>query len=206
MKAKNHDIEVLPCPFCGCETVSIISNGIGDFFTICGDPDEVEEDPGCGVRTSDVRCESPEMAAERWNQRAGSKSPRRDTVVLQYITYEWLRGHGFKIDHCHNDSDVHMTRCYDRGNDHHVEIAESRDGSWFCWLRDDLSHSKCRFIHVRDLRTTQDLDRLWIGITGQPLTEEDFDLDRFLDVLQREKNEALLRYLDYAHGERYAHR
>ena len=53
-----------PCPFCGNTEIYVHSNGIGDYYAICGD-DEI----GCGVRTSDFKCESPEYAIERWNKR-----------------------------------------------------------------------------------------------------------------------------------------
>lgn len=56
-----------PCPFCGSRLAVIRSNGIGDFFVICGDSSD--DDNGCGARTSDVRCEGEEYAAERWNRR-----------------------------------------------------------------------------------------------------------------------------------------
>lgn len=57
-----------PCPFCGnTETLKIVGNGIGDYLVTCGE--ELEDDPGCGVRTSDVRCETKQHAAERWNKR-----------------------------------------------------------------------------------------------------------------------------------------
>lgn len=53
-----------PCPFCGCDRVTIVSNGIGDYFAMCG-----EEDSGCGASSSPVLCESEKLAAERWNRR-----------------------------------------------------------------------------------------------------------------------------------------
>lgn len=69
-----------PCPFCGCTTPEIRSNGIGDYYVICdGDDEDVSY---CGASTSDVRCESEEHAAERWNnQILAHKVKAMDAVV-----------------------------------------------------------------------------------------------------------------------------
>lgn len=56
-----------PCPFCGGTNISILSNGIGDFYAICDGDDE--DEAFCGARTSDRGCETPEGAARRWNRR-----------------------------------------------------------------------------------------------------------------------------------------
>lgn len=56
-----------PCPFCGGTDITIKSNGIGDYYAICGSEDIAG---GCGARTSDVRCESRAQAIERWNRRS----------------------------------------------------------------------------------------------------------------------------------------
>jgi hypothetical protein len=58
-------MKLVPCPFCRHSNPVITSNGIGDFFVICSDNVEEGEYPGCGARTSDVRFESEEHAAER---------------------------------------------------------------------------------------------------------------------------------------------
>lgn len=66
-RQKREARKLKPCPFCGSRLAVIRSNGIGDFFVICGDSSDDEN--GCGARTSDVRCEGEEYAAERWNRR-----------------------------------------------------------------------------------------------------------------------------------------
>jgi len=48
-----------PCPFCGGNP-HMQENGIGDYYVWC---------TCCDARSSDVRCESVEHAAERWNRR-----------------------------------------------------------------------------------------------------------------------------------------
>lgn len=60
-------MKLKPCPFCGGTNAVIESNGIGDYYVICGSDDEGED--SCGARTDDSRCESKEHAAERWNRR-----------------------------------------------------------------------------------------------------------------------------------------
>lgn len=62
-------IKLLPCPFCGHKNPMILGNGIGDFFVMCNDIHVDGDDGGCGARTSDVKCETPEGAARRWNKR-----------------------------------------------------------------------------------------------------------------------------------------
>ena len=59
--------ELKPCPFCGGTNIQIESNGIGDYYCVCGDIDGAY--PGCGARTDDFKCEGKEYAAKRWNQR-----------------------------------------------------------------------------------------------------------------------------------------
>lgn len=52
---------LIPCPDCGTQPLpgaDIHPNGIGDEFVRC---------PGCGKESSQVRCESKQHAAERWN-------------------------------------------------------------------------------------------------------------------------------------------
>ena len=64
----------LPCPFCGNTKIVVQSNGIGDYYCICGDADY---ESGCGARSDDYRCEDQRFAVERWNRRAPSLAPER---------------------------------------------------------------------------------------------------------------------------------
>jgi hypothetical protein len=59
-------VKLLPCPFCGNCDIELVPNGIGDFSAHCGDGVET----GCGASSSEIRCESRQHAAERWNRRA----------------------------------------------------------------------------------------------------------------------------------------
>jgi len=54
--------------------------------------------------------------------------------------------------------------CYE---DLGIEVALGRDGTWFCWLRGDTAGRYHRFIHIRHLRTTDELILLIEGLTGQ---------------------------------------
>lgn len=60
--------ELLPCPFCGGESIELRDNGIGDTYAIrySNDPSEI----ACGARTSDAGCETDDGAIRRWNRRA----------------------------------------------------------------------------------------------------------------------------------------
>jgi hypothetical protein len=50
-----------PCK-CGSRRLSILGNGIGDYYVRCR---------SCGERSSDVRCEDEDYAVERWNKYRG---------------------------------------------------------------------------------------------------------------------------------------
>jgi hypothetical protein len=70
---EREEIKLLPCPFCGFGGAQIAPNGIGDYFVICEDDDN----DGCGARSSQVRCETQQHAAKRWNRRAvGEKTDK----------------------------------------------------------------------------------------------------------------------------------
>lgn len=92
------------------------------------------------------------------------------------ITEDWLRSVGFKWHQLERQPNKHwllwlgnaipkgfMASCEDIG----VEVAPAISGTWFCWLRSDVSHRYGRFIHIRNLTTTAELVRLIEGITGQ---------------------------------------
>jgi hypothetical protein len=98
----------------------------------------------------------------------------------QLITAEWLASVGFKWHQLDRQPDKHwllwlgaavreqddsLTSFEDIG----IELAPmgGRDVRWFCWLRSDASHRYHRFIHVRHLRTREDLIRLVEAVSGQ---------------------------------------
>jgi hypothetical protein len=90
------------------------------------------------------------------------------------ITEGWLRDSGFKYtmpDQRRPDFKhwvLWLDNCIDAGGDSlAIEVAFNRDGNWFCWLRSDIAHRYCRFIHLRHLTFTDELTRMIEGITGQ---------------------------------------
>lgn len=60
--------ELKPCPFCGNSRPTMRSNGIGDFYVLCEDPDD-DAAMQCGASSSDHSCETQRGAADRWNRR-----------------------------------------------------------------------------------------------------------------------------------------
>lgn len=96
--------------------------------------------------------------------------------MTEPITEEWLRSVGFKWHQLERQPNRHwllwLGNAMPKGfmasyEDIGVEVAPSISGTWFCWLRSDVSHRYGRFIHIRNLTTTAELVRLIEGITGQ---------------------------------------
>ncbi len=98
------------------------------------------------------------------------------------ISEEWLCASGFKWHQPDGQDRKHwllwLGDAIRDGNgfcsfeDLGVEVAEGRDGLWFCWLRADYAGRYSRFIHVRHLRFVDELAALIEGITGWPLERE----------------------------------
>src|SRR5688572_9102301 len=99
------------------------------------------------------------------------------------ITEDWLREVGFKWHQFDRQPDKHWLlwvgqACGQWGkstDDIGVELApNSYDADtddltgWFCWLRSDVAHRYSRFIHVRRLRTRDEVIALVAALTGQP--------------------------------------
>jgi hypothetical protein len=89
------------------------------------------------------------------------------------ITEEWLRESGFKWHQLDRQPDKHwLLWIGEAANDCHdslgVEVTPlRRDGEWFCWLRSDFAGRYHRFLHVRHVKTTDDLIKMIEGLTGQ---------------------------------------
>lgn len=47
------------------------------------------------------------------------------------------------------------------------DASKDTDGWWYCWLRSDTAGRYSRFVHVRHLRTTDELIQMIEGLTGQ---------------------------------------
>lgn|GEM_PF-1348155 len=125
----------------------------------------------------------------------GVETPKRERWR---ITEDWLRENGFKWHQLEGQdrkqwllwlgSAIRESSFEDLG----VEVAEWRDGSWFCWLRSDFAHRYSRFIHVRHLRFVDELAALIEGVTGQ-----EFDASNNLyGSMRKPKDAARLREED----------
>jgi hypothetical protein len=91
------------------------------------------------------------------------------------ITEEWLSEVGFKWHQMERQPNKHWLLWLGGAmpswflvsfEDIGIELAPSTDGTWFCWLRSDVSHRYGRFIHIRHLQTRAEVVRLIEGLTG----------------------------------------
>jgi len=94
------------------------------------------------------------------------------------ITEDWLREHGFAIEDGRNDPRLPVRRLrvgYDTiegrlpfhaPDDLCIDLAPSvaRDQSWHVWI---MQVEPYRHIHVRHMRYTWEIARLWEGLTGR---------------------------------------
>lgn len=100
------------------------------------------------------------------------------------ITEDWLREAGFKWHQLDRQPDKHWllwlgdaingVRGFTSFEDLGIELAPTwftKEGeqpeSWHCWLRSDAAGRYHRFIHVRHLKTTDELIALIEALTGQ---------------------------------------
>jgi hypothetical protein len=96
------------------------------------------------------------------------------------ITEDWLKSVGFKWSQFERQPSKHWTlwlgaclECDFRrgGSDSEelgIELADGRDGAWFCWLRSDTAGRYHRFIHIRHLRNQRQLIGIVEAFTGLP--------------------------------------
>lgn len=95
----------------------------------------------------------------------------------ELLSEDWLKANGFKWHQLDRQPSRHwllwigeavragMFASYE---DLGVEVAYSRDGRWFCWLRDDAGGRYHRFIHLRMIETAGDLVGIIEGLVGRP--------------------------------------
>lgn len=121
------------------------------------------------------------------------------------LSEEWLKSVGFKWDQLDRQPTKHWTLWLGNAVDDNTRMADSSDigvelatrsvyddGSWHCWLRSDVAHRYCRFIHVRVLRTRRDLMEVIFGLTGREFDPDDCFYGSFLshDRANRARAEA----------------
>jgi len=96
--------------------------------------------------------------------------------VSEPITAEWLKSVGFRWHQFDRQPDKHWLlwlggAIEDRMGDYEdlgIELAPGGYHSgWYCWLRADTSGRYHRFLHVRHLHTTADVEQLVAALTGQ---------------------------------------
>lgn len=99
------------------------------------------------------------------------------------ITAEWLAEIGFRWSQFDRQPDKQWTLwlggviedgMFAGIEDLGVELAPAhgRDGQWHCWLRADYGRRYGRFLHVRLLRTAEELGALITGLIGQPFVAD----------------------------------
>jgi len=94
----------------------------------------------------------------------------------ELITEDWLKSVGFKWHQFDRQPHKHwllwlgdvfwkdILVSYDELG---IEVSSRGDDFWFCWLRSDMAGRYHRFIHIRHLRTQDELVHLIEGITGR---------------------------------------
>lgn len=98
------------------------------------------------------------------------------------ISELWLASIGFKWHQLDRQTDKHWLlwlgaalrsgpqfQHVESFNDLGIELAPSvYADQWYCWLRSDISRRYGRFLHIRHLRTREELIRLIEGLTDLP--------------------------------------
>jgi hypothetical protein len=117
------------------------------------------------------------------------------------ITEDWLKEVGFRWHQLARQPERHWLLWLGdavRGRNSMIDIEDlgvevcsgASDDNWFCWLRSDLSCKYSRFIHLRYLKTQDDLISLIEGITGEkmPVSISRIDLsERFRPGFERQR-------------------
>lgn len=125
--------------------------------------------------------------------------------MSESITPEWLRSRGFRI--CSTDADIrpHMVIVFGKTHESALEVSNSLLRGWTVWARSDIAHSRCRFIYLRTVERTDQLERLYLGLTDEPLPNVEFDRERFREDWELESSECKRRYAEYCKDGRLGH-
>jgi len=94
------------------------------------------------------------------------------------ITEDWLKANGFKWHQFDRQPDKHWllwigdcAGLFTSYEDLGIQVAPNvptDPETWFCWLRDDSAGRYHRFIHLRHLRTTDELVAIIAALSGRP--------------------------------------
>ena len=123
------------------------------------------------------------------------------------ISYEELRGRGFRINSTNASHVPHMVMMLERRMDTALEISKSSavGCEWTVWLRSDLAHSRCRFCYLRTVTTMEQIETLFQAIIDQPLPYTPFDAAQFAKALDEERADCERHYKEYCLNERWGY-
>lgn len=128
------------------------------------------------------------------------------TATDERITYDWLRSVGFRLSHYNLSSTPMMAIEVSSRDESYLELTPCTEDTipprWFCWLRNDASSMRCRFVHVRYMTARSQVHKLYEAITDKYLATSPFDADKFHEILERERGECERRFREYCAGER----
>lgn len=125
--------------------------------------------------------------------------------MSELITPEWLRSRDFRICSTDADNRPHMVIVYGKSHDLALEVSRGIITGWTVWGRSDISHTRCRFIFLRNVERTDQLERLYHSLTDKPLPHVEFDAEQFRESWERESAECQRRYAEYCKNSRWSH-
>lgn len=99
------------------------------------------------------------------------------------ITEEWLRASGFKWSQIERQPSKHWllwiglacvnSRSAMSPEDLGIELAQGDGEYWYCWLRADYCGRYARFLHVRHLYDTLEVEEIIKALTGREFNPGD---------------------------------
>lgn len=96
-------------------------------------------------------------------------------IINDAITEQWLKESGFKWHQLERQPNrqwiLWLAGAFRDGftadDELGIELTPNGDENWFCWLRGDYSHRYSRFIHIRHMRSRDEVIKLVEACTGQ---------------------------------------
>jgi hypothetical protein len=94
------------------------------------------------------------------------------------ITEEWLAASGFRWRQLKQQPSkqwllwLGASGFLQSYEDIGIEVAQDKPGAWFCWIRSDLAQMYGRFVHIRQIRTRNELILLVEALSGLPWKPE----------------------------------
>lgn len=103
------------------------------------------------------------------------------------ITYEALRGIGFRLTIPFGNYQPHMRIPICRDVDSSLEIGPCglKESDWGCWIVSESSHRYGKFCFLRTSWTMAQVVHLYESLTDQSPKEEEFDADQFAESVAR---------------------